>query len=260
MSELTPADEKLLEAAYNGDLATIKKALLGLDFPKKADIEVRDSWQQTALIIAAANGYQEIIQYLIENGSKIEARNNTKKTALIKAAENGHQEVLQYLIKQGANIEAKDKDKETPLIKAAQNGNKEAVQCLIKYGANIKVQNKDGKTALDCAKEKEHSQIVQYLEEVYKNPEKYQLKSQEELKHKILKMLPEQLAHLPQSDPALLQKIVVFGQLATVFERLPYTRQMPLYKVTRDKMTQEEKKTIEDIIRTARQNQKSTLL
>lgn len=61
-----------------------------------------------------------------------------KEMALLAAAENGHETVVQLLVEDGVNLEATgEKSSRTPLSCAATRGHEQIVQFLIKNGADI---------------------------------------------------------------------------------------------------------------------------
>lgn len=54
----------------------------------------------TPLIMAAANGHFDIVEYLIENEAKILAKDKYRRNALVLAVMNGHVKITSYLLKQ----------------------------------------------------------------------------------------------------------------------------------------------------------------
>jgi ankyrin repeat protein len=73
---------------------------------KKANIEARNKYGSTPLIVAAVNGYVEIVQLLLEKGANIEGRDNEGNTALMSAARHERVMMVELLIARGANVEA----------------------------------------------------------------------------------------------------------------------------------------------------------
>ncbi|KAK4548640.1 hypothetical protein LTR36_009551 [Oleoguttula mirabilis] len=65
------------------------------------------------------------------------------------AALNGNDEVVSYLIEQGCQIDCANVDKDTPLIDAAENGHLEVVRILLSAGVDPMRQNLKGQQALD---------------------------------------------------------------------------------------------------------------
>ncbi|XP_008290365.1 oxysterol-binding protein-related protein 1-like [Stegastes partitus] len=72
-------EEKLLEAAREGDISTLSKLLSGKDAP---DIHCRDSVGNTPLHCAAYRGQKQCIIKLLKSGANPGIRNNTDQTAL----------------------------------------------------------------------------------------------------------------------------------------------------------------------------------
>ncbi|XP_041442309.1 protein phosphatase 1 regulatory subunit 12A isoform X2 [Xenopus laevis] len=85
-------------------------------------------------------------------------------TALHVAAAKGYTEVLKLLIQAGYDVNVKDFDGWTPLHAAAHWGKEEACKFLVENFCNIEAVNKVGQTALDVADE----DILGYLEELQK--------------------------------------------------------------------------------------------
>jgi len=128
-------NKQLLKAAEDGDFAKAKKCL-----DNGANIETRNKYNDTPLILASFCGYTDIIKLLIGAGANIEAKDNYETTSLIYACIN-------------RNIE---------------NRNIEILKLLIHAGANIETQNQMGLTAFDYASQKGHEDITDYLTEVRK--------------------------------------------------------------------------------------------
>jgi len=78
----------------------------------------------------------------------------TGLTALMKAAFNGKEQVVQMLADKGADIDMKDKEGHTALMLAAFRGHTEVVRTLLTRGANMNLSDKSGKTALEYARPK----------------------------------------------------------------------------------------------------------
>jgi ankyrin repeat protein len=85
-----------------------------------------------ALIEAAANGHDDIVEYLVESGANISENGDE---ALIGAAANGHLAVVKYFVEKGANKFARDE----ALIEAAANGHDDIVEYLVESGADPSV-------------------------------------------------------------------------------------------------------------------------
>jgi ankyrin repeat protein len=187
-------DAQLLEAARIGDTAAVQQLLqkganieakdkygrtplmvadiydntnvMKLLLDKGANIEAKDKYDKTPLIAAATYGKVEVVKLLLDKGANIAAEHDGE-TSLILAANEGKVEVVKLLLDRGDNIEAKATafpyDGDTALIRASYQGRSEMVKLLLDRGANIEARNKNGNTALITAAENGHTEIVKLL-------------------------------------------------------------------------------------------------
>ncbi|KAI5245633.1 hypothetical protein E4T42_06686 [Aureobasidium subglaciale] len=82
--------------------------------------------------------------------------------ALNQAAADGDEEEVRRLLEQGASVEGILDDRQTPLQFAAQEGHTRIVQLLIEYGADINALGYNG-SALGLAAEKGNEEVVNLL-------------------------------------------------------------------------------------------------
>ncbi|MCY3973904.1 MAG: ankyrin repeat domain-containing protein [Candidatus Dadabacteria bacterium] len=163
MEKTEARDREILVAAESGDTETIKRLL-----KEGADVEAKDTYWRTPMMLAAHKGHTEIIKVLLEARAWCtEARDKGGLTALMYAACGGHTEAIRLLLKAGADIEASTdpqpiyptidgqlevgagteaRDGWTPLMWAAGFGRAEAIKVLLGEGAKKEIKNKDGKT------------------------------------------------------------------------------------------------------------------
>ncbi len=104
-----------------------------------ADIELIDELGNTALIVAAAENQQSILNLLLEHGANVNAQSKDGTTALMNSAVHGNLEVAKTLIKAGSKIDLKKSDGETALVGAVQYGHLPMVELLLSEGANANV-------------------------------------------------------------------------------------------------------------------------
>ncbi|XP_037553360.1 protein phosphatase 1 regulatory subunit 12A-like, partial [Nematolebias whitei] len=100
------------------------------------------------------------------NSGQIQDTRHAKSggTALHVAAAKGYVEVLKLLIQAGYDVNIKDNDGWTPLHAAAHWGKEEACRILVENLCDMDIVNKMGQTALDVADE----DVLGYLEELQK--------------------------------------------------------------------------------------------
>lgn len=180
-------------AVAAGDFPTIKTILYTIPAPST---NLCDHAGHTALHIAAEKGYIEVVELLIEKGSKVDSIDNRSWTPLHRAAYMGHTDVVKALVGRGAvvspfdnmgcsplhraamrgetsvmefllacgtDIEAADTDGCTPLYWASDLGSQEGVLLLLNHGANTEVLGIGRSTALQNAARRGHTNTVEIL-------------------------------------------------------------------------------------------------
>jgi len=67
------------------------------------DINTKDRYGQTGLMIAAMHGLSSVVQYLVDQGAELNLTAKYHLTALMLAVINGHVEVVRSLVTAGAD-------------------------------------------------------------------------------------------------------------------------------------------------------------
>ena len=156
---LADINDDLIQAAKCGNLEQVENCL-----SQGAEIDAKNDYSLTPLILAASEGHLPVVQYLIEHRAEVNARSyNYGSTALMLAAENGHFPVVQYLVEQGAEVNAKNDYGWTALIWAARYGHLSVVQYLVEHRAEVNARTNYGSTSLMRAAYKGYLTVVQYL-------------------------------------------------------------------------------------------------
>lgn len=157
LKRLLSIDDTIIDKKYKGDTAIMKAsrrcngsnvvAFLLENGANINDKEVRDTIDQTPLIVAADGGCKDIVEMLLEAGANIEHRNDQGETALIAAAQNGHKEIVQMLLDAGANVNQENADGETALdLTIKLRHKKDLVDLLLEHGAEASGIKKKRKT------------------------------------------------------------------------------------------------------------------
>jgi hypothetical protein len=147
--QIRPANydgRNLSQTCMYGDLPALRKLVA-----EGADIHAN---QSQALLLAANNGHNDIISFLLDHGANIHVRNDL---ALQWAADNGHLETVRLLLDRGADVNAEN---DIALEWAVESGHLEIVRLLIDHGADVK---SDDSLALLIAAENGHTAIVKLL-------------------------------------------------------------------------------------------------
>ncbi len=195
----------------------------------------------------------EHTQFLIEQGANVNAQIPQGATPLMAAACSTEYSCIKLLLENGADPNIQDEYGVTALIWAVRRRDLQIVKTLIEYGADVSLKDKDKKSAYHYAHQCNdyNSGIIQYIEDVTKNPQQYQTKALNLFKEKIKKMPLKKLKKI-HLDKNLLGKIIIFNQLETVLNLLPYGNQISFYQEVKDKVPPEQIKQMQYIIRQTR--------
>jgi len=120
------------------------------------------------LLEAAKYGKAQTVKLLIEDGADINAKDKYGNTPLIIAARDDRAEIVKILIENGAEVNAKNEKGETPLYWVLCNDNTEIAKFLIEKGADVKAKSCFGYTPLDFA----NVDVLNFLKERKKKPKK----------------------------------------------------------------------------------------
>jgi ankyrin repeat protein len=102
----------------------------------------------TALQYAAKLGDKDIVLCLLNHRADVDAKNKFHQTPVMLSARNGHSDVTGMLVEAGASIERTDKGGRNALMMAARNGRVATIETLLKAKASVNMVDRRGKTAL----------------------------------------------------------------------------------------------------------------
>lgn len=141
---LSLADQKLLSAALDGNLAALKTALA-----EGARLESRDlRLDLTPLMLSIYRDHAHVLKVLVAEGANLNARNPRGQTPLMMLAIGGQLELVDFLLQKGADIDARDEFGNTALLWAAYWGHREVIARLLAGEAQGDAVNDDGNNAL----------------------------------------------------------------------------------------------------------------
>ena len=126
----------------------------------RADKDVSNFSNRTALTCAAEVGYVEFVRLLLEAGADKDLPHRNGRTALICACERGHMEIIRLLLTSAADTNLKDNTGNTAL---SHTRDVETARLLIAARASVNSKDTFGKTALMHASEAGHVGLVRLL-------------------------------------------------------------------------------------------------
>jgi N-acyl-D-amino-acid deacylase len=149
----------LTAAARNNLLAArelIKRAV-------PADVPAADGSGGTALLVAAASGYTDLVTLLLDAGADVRRQDAHGDTALMAAVRIGSIETVKLLLARGADVGQQDDAGRTAFLWAARSGRVDVARSLLEAGAKIDVADQTGRTPLTLAAENGGADVVDLL-------------------------------------------------------------------------------------------------
>ena len=133
----------LMSAAENGSVATLKTLLDHVEDPDYINLISNTGF--SSLIIAAAHGHVDAVEYLLDNGAQADAVHENRVTALMYAAAAGHLDAMKMLIEKGkADLEFEHTNGGTALLEASTAGMHDAIVLLVESGSSVDFMDDDG--------------------------------------------------------------------------------------------------------------------
>ena len=165
-----------LLASEIGDLEVIKCFVehgADLDYsPSGKEADELNITGQTALFMATLKEQNDVVQYLIEKGSKVNVKNRYGVSPLLLCAEGGNETLVKLLVSVGADVNMSPSGDlavehilagQTPLYGSAKKGHYHICKFLLENGADVNAQTMTGATPLYTAVEEGHFEICQLL-------------------------------------------------------------------------------------------------
>ena len=116
---------------------------------------------ETALMLAAFAGNEDLTKTLVEKGASI--NKTIGWSALHYAATNGHDEIVSYLLSKGGDVNARTDAGVTPLYMAARGMYRKTVMMLLRAGAYRDLCNVQGQSPADAARKAGDTELADYL-------------------------------------------------------------------------------------------------
>lgn len=127
------------------------------------DLNIKNSKDQTPLLIALDTELHSIAQTLIDEGANVNVANSDGLTLLHQALIKKDTRSAMFLLNYGADINMKTKNNETPLQLAVKNQVESVVVEICSKGADVNVLDENGNTPLWVALESKNEDIASFL-------------------------------------------------------------------------------------------------
>ena len=151
----TQLNHQLIDAAWRND---VKRAQVLIE--DGADVNAKDASEQSAFLIAASEGFLNLLELSLDSGADVASLDSYGGTALIRAAERGHADIVGRLLQTKINVDHVNRLGWTALHEAIWLGKGttsylDTVRLLVAGGADLTIAARtDGRTPLVMAQER----------------------------------------------------------------------------------------------------------
>ncbi len=130
-----------------------------LDWPK-TNLNLKSEVGETALMMAAIKGRDDLVAKLVKKGADV---NQKGWTPLHYAASGGTLATMKLLLENNAYIDAESPNGTTPLMMAARYGSSDGVRLLLQEGADPTLRSQRNLTALDFAHTADRADVIRMV-------------------------------------------------------------------------------------------------
>jgi hypothetical protein len=164
---MTPAERARKPAPIQIGLSEINSIGALLIEELNANINTRDMWKQSPLILSARNGLPDLARLMIEKGAKLNNVDIYGSTALMWASNEGHLETVELLLDKGADFGIMNENQETALALAIKNMHRPQTKSRDYSGIVMRLINKGAcdNEAVRLAKEYGNDALVKTLKD-----------------------------------------------------------------------------------------------
>ena len=142
-------------AARSGDKETLLIALAA-----GCDINARDSYGNTPLMLETIYHHRECCRLLLQRGADARIRTDTGRTTVHYAAEQGDKEMLIAFLDAGCPVDEMDDTKMTPLMCTVKTAQMDSWHLLVQRGADLHSRASGGRTLAHIAAQFGHTEML----------------------------------------------------------------------------------------------------
>lgn len=154
---------------YTIDRALGSEKVIKTLLKRGIDVNMADGSGETGLHMAAFQGYETVVEMLLENdGVRVDLNKTDESgdTALLIASKRGHVGIIRRLLEHGAEVNLANNQRRTPLMYAAErttDNDGTVAKLLLDNGADVNAVSDTGRTALTYAYKGYNDDIAQML-------------------------------------------------------------------------------------------------
>lgn len=160
-------DQELIDAAWANDIETAAELI-----DAGADVNAKDSTEQSAYLIATSEGHLPLLELTLENGADVSSLDSWDGTGLIRASERGHASVVGRLIRAEIDVDHVNNlgwvalHEALVFAKADQaDAYLDTVRVLVAGGADVTITSgRDGRTPAQIAEQESLAPQARLLE------------------------------------------------------------------------------------------------
>ena len=133
-----------------------------------ADVNAKDSTQQSAYLISTSEGYLDLLELTLANGADLTSLDSYRGTGLIRAGERGHADIVGRLLQSGIDVNHVNRPGWTALDEAIVYGDGgpdyvDTVRALVAGAADLQRVAGDGRTPIQHAADTGQDDVVTTL-------------------------------------------------------------------------------------------------
>ncbi|RDD41570.1 Transient receptor potential cation channel subfamily A member 1 [Trichoplax sp. H2] len=164
LNAMTKATKRIIRYQYSA--VSIKcSQIVEYLLQKGSKVTSTDNEENSAIHLATKNDHYDMVEMICNMRSEVDvnARNKVGQRPLHFASINGSKRLVKLLLKYGADPEARDNCFGAPIHVAAKSGFRDVISVLLDHSAKIDCRNKNDNTPLHIASINGHVDVIEHL-------------------------------------------------------------------------------------------------